>query len=250
MLQSTFRGYEAMSTHYFDARWFLKVDDDTIVHVRNFWRALMQLDRTLRINATDVDPSDRLHMVGDCARFCGGSALLLSRATVVGLANVSAGCIRWELAQLHARIGSDTAVTNCFLRVLGGRGGRLNHEGFYAWAPQRVNTSDGGASSRAVSSLGSIGACNASRLGSFYVADGWIAYHHVVPEMMTEMHAALERQETEEHGKSAFELSEAQPQLRDRVRDSPSCAGVLPIEWTSGGAIHRCVGVLCWMPVA
>lgn len=113
LLDSTFLGYAALAKHFPHAHWFLKVDDDTVVHLRHLWSALGVLVRT-------NGEHERNWLVGDCRHYCGGSALLISRPTLVTLNLRSAKCKAFELSKgANHNIGSDTAIADCAMRRVG-----------------------------------------------------------------------------------------------------------------------------------
>jgi len=168
-----------------DARYLVRLDDDSFMNPYNFWRSLLAL------------PEDREDwMIGDCGQdehhmlWCGGGAgILMSRALAERLADqLQAGYDSVGVCALVGRQDDDT---------LGICAGKLNakimsHHGYHWWPPSNAARLPWWApqAPTALTDLArwpwrwrfgdvSLDNCPAQLLGGFAVVQDWVTYHHL-----------------------------------------------------------------------
>lgn len=176
-----------------DAKFVMRLDDDTFLNPYNLWRSLLAL------------PLDRKAdwMIGDCgddehhSKWCGGGAgIVLSRSLATKLSQeMLAG---YQSKRVCALVGNhdDDTMGICARALMADITG---HHGFHWWPPVDISSVKapalwqwrppwlGGAS---------LDGCRAEALGPFIVVQDWITYHHTSCEQQRAMsHARHERGE-------------------------------------------------------
>lgn len=196
------------------AKLVMRMDDDSVLHPQNLWRAL---------GALSLD-AGRDWMLGDCGKdehhavWCGGGAgIVLSRPLAEKLAvQMLLGVRSVSVCAVTGRNDDDT-MGGCATAL---RASIISHRGFHSWAPASLGaagplpcwTWQPWLSSWLGGPL--LDGCPAERLGTLVVVQDWITYHHVDCKVQHELSSAIRAR-----GKLAPTLWQ--------LASLPACAGKL-----------------------